>query len=249
MKKISRTKASRRRGPKIRSRTRSGARRSSRPTPIPSPTRPATTHEVDADVAQSHWDVRRSAIEIEIERATLELCRRRGIDGVTTEEIAEAAGISRRTFFRYFQSRDDLLAAAPARFLIRSLQALRERPRHESIVDALLATARSGIYSDEEAEIMQLSAGVMARSPEAWITALGPLRRATDELFGEAVAYRLRLANQSEAHADVVAAGLAAVVVRAYWRWVAAGCAGEFADRLQQGLEKFIEVVGARRRR
>lgn len=168
---------------------------------------------------------------------------------MTTEEIAEAAGISRRTFFRYFQSRDDLLAATPARFLIRSLQSLRERPAHESIVDALLATARSPIHSDEEVEIMQLSARVMARSPEAWKTALGPLRRATDELFADAVAHRMRLANRSEANADVVAAGLAAMVVRAYWRWVEAGCVGEFSERLQQGLEQFIDAVGPRRKR
>src|SRR5262245_12951543 len=180
MKKISQTKASRRRVPPIRSKTSNGARRSSRPTRIPSPSRRASTSRGSADpaIAVTHWEIRRSAVELAIERAALGLFQRRGLDSVTTEEIADAAGISRRTFFRYFQSRDDLLAATPTRFLIRSLQSLRERPARESLVDALLATARSQIHSQEDLEIMSLSAKVMARSPEGWSKALAPLRRA-----------------------------------------------------------------------
>ena len=195
------------------------------------------------EAATSHWLRRHAAIGLRIERTALELFLERGTDDVAVEEIAEAAGISRRTFFRYFQSRNDILAAMPRRALSRASRAVCERPAHESIIDALLATARDKHLSAEEFEIMRLSGEVMARSPEAWARALGPLRCAMDLIFTQMVAYRLRLSGRSDAGADVIAAGLVAVAVHVYRMWMGEGCIGEFADRLEQGF-KHLTVIG-----
>ncbi|UYO46557.1 TetR/AcrR family transcriptional regulator [Rhodopseudomonas palustris] len=46
-----------------------------------------------------------------ISDAALELFLDKGFDATTLDEIAEAAGISRRTFFYYFASKDDILTA------------------------------------------------------------------------------------------------------------------------------------------
>jgi TetR/AcrR family transcriptional regulator, regulator of mycofactocin system len=45
----------------------------------------------------------------EIERIALELFSRRGFEETTIEDIAVAAGISRRTFFRYYASKNDVV--------------------------------------------------------------------------------------------------------------------------------------------
>jgi mycofactocin system transcriptional regulator len=69
------------------------------------------------------------ATRARVERAALDLFTRRGFESVTTDEVADAAGISRRTFFRYYATKadavwgdfvghvgrlDELLAAADA---------------------------------------------------------------------------------------------------------------------------------------
>jgi len=46
---------------------------------------------------------------LEIERVAFALFARRGFDETTVDDIASAAGIGRRTFFRYFASKNDVV--------------------------------------------------------------------------------------------------------------------------------------------
>ena len=52
-------------------------------------------------------DAPREATRARIERAALDLFTRRGFEGVTIDEVADVAGISRRTYFRYFATKAD----------------------------------------------------------------------------------------------------------------------------------------------
>jgi mycofactocin system transcriptional regulator len=46
---------------------------------------------------------------VELERVALRLFHDRGFEATTVDDVAEAAGIGRRTFFRYFASKNDVV--------------------------------------------------------------------------------------------------------------------------------------------
>ncbi len=69
---------------------------------------------------------RRLATAREIQLATLKLAVQRGLEAVTTEEIAAAAGISTRTFFNYFPNKEAAAIGAPPAFHAEDKAALRD---------------------------------------------------------------------------------------------------------------------------
>src|SRR5262245_48367526 len=88
---------------------------------------------------RSGWDRRRERMSRDILRAALRLFADLGPDNVTVEQISEAAGISNRTFFRYYMNREAVLAAVPARALASVCERFRDRPVSESIAEAFIA--------------------------------------------------------------------------------------------------------------
>ena len=85
-----------------------------------------------------------------IEKAALELIAERGFDETSAEEIAVSAGISRRTFFRYFGSKNDILFGNFDALLGELEEWLSsvpdDRPMFEAIADAVMRFNR--IHTD-----------------------------------------------------------------------------------------------------
>jgi AcrR family transcriptional regulator len=62
-------------------------------------------------VAKDNLQVRKQQLVRDaIFDAAIDLFAAKGFDETTVEEVAKAAGVSRRSFFRYFASKDDLMA-------------------------------------------------------------------------------------------------------------------------------------------
>ena len=72
--------------------------------------------------------------------AAIDLFAGNGFDRTTVDDIAAAAGVSRRTFFRYFASKDDLMGAGIATFGAALAKAIVSAPRKCSRFDVLRRT-------------------------------------------------------------------------------------------------------------
>ena len=100
---------------------------------------------------------RPSTTRAQIARVALELFERNGFDETTVEDIAAAVGISRRTLFRYYESKRDIVWGEFAVELVRLRQHLRDVPADEPLMDvlrrAVVSTNRFGAGELDELRI------------------------------------------------------------------------------------------------
>jgi AcrR family transcriptional regulator len=71
-------------------------------------------------------------VRAELANAAWELFGKHGYEDTTVAEIAAAAGVSRRTFFRYYASKEDVLTETTDEVAEAMLAAMAARPRDEA---------------------------------------------------------------------------------------------------------------------
>ena len=79
----------------------------------------------------------RENVRVQIAEVAFNVFAERGFDAVTATEVAEAAGISRASFFRYFESKEDAVFVAQEELGAKIAGGLRERPAGEDAWSAL----------------------------------------------------------------------------------------------------------------
>lgn len=82
---------------------------------------------------------RPSTSRVELETIAFRLFDREGFDATTVDDIAKAAGIGRRTFFRYFDSKNDVVWGAFTEQLEYMRERFAARPATESVMTSLRA--------------------------------------------------------------------------------------------------------------
>lgn len=180
----------------------------------------------------------RRAVRTELVAVAQALFAERGYDQVTIEEIAQAAGMSRRTFFRYFASKDEVMLAKHELLADLLTEALAARPVEEGLWESFRRAFDAVVpYFDDPAYTAQvlsteqiinanpaLIAGQferMWRLQEAWL----PIVR---ERTGENDPADPR-------HAVWIGAAIAAFMA-AKTTWIESGQARPFAHILDQAM-------------
>lgn len=99
-------------------------------------------------------DRQRAQVRADIRRAAFRLFVERGYDTVTTEEIATAAGVSPRTFFRHVPTKEELLLGPIRHGGAEVVNLLEQRPAGETpdvaLINAIITRTRS--FGDGESE-------------------------------------------------------------------------------------------------
>ncbi|MFD2796685.1 TetR/AcrR family transcriptional regulator [Promicromonospora vindobonensis] len=107
----------------------------------------------------------RRAVHAEITDTALRLFAEQGFDATTVDQIAAAAGISRRSFFHYFGSKEDVVLGDLEALGLRVRDALEARPATETAWEALRAALMTLQGPDTDAATELQIAGMYADAP------------------------------------------------------------------------------------
>nr|WP_246241940.1 TetR family transcriptional regulator [Flexivirga aerilata] len=111
---------------------------------------------------------KRIAIRRDLTAVALELFLRDGYENTTVDQIAAGAGMSRRTFFRYYNAKEDVIVGKWDLIGLDMVTALEERPADEPIWDSLRAMYDVVIqhYADPEKREQSLAVdSIVAATP------------------------------------------------------------------------------------
>jgi AcrR family transcriptional regulator len=179
----------------------------------------------------------------QITDAALRLFAERGFDGVTIEEIAAAADVSRRTFFRYFARKEDVVVGWKRQMADELRAALAERPREEPPLDAVhraLATVAAGY-----AERRELTLGLMRLFESGPALAHDADYPAWDAALADGLAERLGVDPARDSEPRLVANVGFAVLAATVESWAASGGGDDLIARLDEGFAALRRTVAA----
>lgn len=180
---------------------------------------------------------RKALTAAELEAAAYRLFGERGFDNVTVDDIAAEADVSRRTFFRYFASKEDVLLADHFVQLARLREAMAARPGDEPIVTAL-RNALLSLTSDfeERKDKVIIRARLMRDTPSLQARSLVH-QKLWEDAMQEMVAERLGVDPVKDLRPGVVAAAALAAMRVAFTIWLTAGCDGDVIALTTEALD------------
>jgi AcrR family transcriptional regulator len=118
--------------------------------------------------------------------AAIDLFAQNGFDETTVDEIAEAAGVSRRSFFRYFSSKDDLMAQGMVNYGAIVTSAIEACPqtfsRSDILREVVLRVAQQSAAQARTRKIMEIAAKYPA-AREAQVARIAEVQEQVAQAF------------------------------------------------------------------
>ena len=174
---------------------------------------------------------------IDLARAAVSLFEERGYDAVTVDDIAAAANVSRRTFFRYFDTKDDLVAVDPEGKIAAMRIALRDGPPDEPTLDALRrgALAMTAAYWDPD--LTRAVFHLLEREPKMLAAAMAFQVRYTESLAQE-LAIDMETDERLDPRPRILAHTAVSMMRAAVAGWLADESSADPVERAEQVFEQ-----------
>ncbi len=170
-------------------------------------------------------DARRLATIRAIELAGLKLLAQRGLAETTAEQIAAAAGVSVRTFFRHFPGgKGDIVVIGMRRWMAQLQTTLQARPPQEDAWAAVREASRNVPYVTGEAElspeVSRLLHEVLNKNPELGAAVLGE-RQTLSEPLVAMVALRMSVDPLTDMRPRLLIETMLAAAAAVHYLWLA----------------------------
>lgn len=179
-----------------------------------------------------------------LQKAALVLFARQGYDETTTEEIAEQANVSPRTFFRYFPTKESALFLGEEGWIENMTVTFRDRPDSLSDLEALketLATLAPRFNQSRKAQIMY------EKSVQSSPTLRGREHQQRDiAIVASAIAARRGLCTPDESCSLAASTALMAHR-RALDTWLAGPASVDPAEVIREQFDNLGDLLAPRR--
>jgi AcrR family transcriptional regulator len=162
---------------------------------------------------------RRRLIRADIERVAMRMFLDRGYDAVSVDDVAEAVGMSSRTFFRYYATKDEVLRSYQRGLTDALVDAFGAQPDDTSAVTALRAAyVATSHVAETDRERVRALGRLLATAPAVHARTVG--ESLLDNRIQAEFARRSR-ARRNDPRPAIIAAAVAAAATVAWNRWVA----------------------------
>ncbi|PWV52306.1 MULTISPECIES: TetR/AcrR family transcriptional regulator [Nocardiopsis] len=172
----------------------------------------------------------------------LRLFHEKGYEATTTEEIAACAGVSQRTFFRYFASKENVVLEAIEEVDALLCAFVRERPADEPPFRALRNAMRDHweVLEREELHLQGSAANFISQSPELIEVNMRYCARRQSRL-ARVIAERAGV-DPTDHRPALVAAVFYATLNNGFQVWADSGC-GDKTDGLLRSFLEQLDLV------
>ena len=172
---------------------------------------------------------RRRATREALRRAALASFADKGFANVTVTELAREAGVTERTYFRHFPTKEAVLFQDYETQVEWLAEALEQRPPTESLFDAVLAGIGSFPF---DVEVVRQAATARAEliSAERIAGHLRVVQSSFAAVLTDFIRNRYRDVADIDLVADVAGAVVAAALVTAVEHWGRTGCTGDLGE-------------------